>query len=153
MASDGEDHEVGALDAAKKLVEKGMRIFSIAYGTERGGSIPERDQMGFLRGNKKDRNGNVVLTTVKGDALRALAEAGQGSFYHSVFGGNHLERIVEDINKLEKAQFETQMATQYEERFQVFLFLAFLLGLFEIWLGERNAPFRLWKGRFEVPPA
>lgn len=152
IASDGEDHERGALDAAKKMADEGVRIFTLAYGTEKGGAIPVRDGMGFLKGYKKDRSGQTILTTVKGEALRSLAQAGQGSFYFATFGGMQTKHLVEDISKLERAQFDTTMATQYEERFQSLLLLAILLALFEIFLGERRLSFRFWKGRYEVPP-
>lgn len=153
IASDGEDHEPGALEEAKKMAGEGVRIFSLAYGTEKGGTIPVRDGMGFLRGYKKDRQGQTVLTTVKGDALRAIAEAGQGSFYFATFGGEQTKLLVEDISKLERTQFDTTMATQYEERFQSLLFLGIVLALIELFLGERRHAFRFWKGRYEVPPA
>ena len=153
IASDGEDHEPGAIEEAKKLAKDGIRIFSLAFGTEKGGAIPERDNMGFLRGYKKDRSGQTIITTVKGDALRALAEAGQGSFYFATFGGNQIKNVEEDIGKLEKTQFDTTMATQYEERFQLFLILGIFLALVELLLGERRGSFKFWKGRFEVPNA
>lgn len=150
FASDGEDHEQGAIDAARKLADKGIRIFALAYGTERGGGIPERDSLGFLKGSKRDRSGREVVTTVKGDALKALAAAGKGSFYHAVIAGNHIDNIIEDINKLEKSEFDAQMVTQFDERFQIFLVFAFILGCVEILLGERRRLGRLWRGRFEV---
>ncbi|QDK38573.1 VWA domain-containing protein [Bdellovibrio sp. NC01] len=153
IASDGEDNEPGALEEAKKLTDEGIRIFTVAYGTEKGGAIPERDGMGFLKGYKKDRGGETVITTVKGDALRALAEAGKGSFYFATFGGDQTKHLVEDINKLEKTQFDTTMATQYDERFQAFLLLGVLIALIELVLGERRNSFKFWKGRFEVPNA
>jgi len=153
IASDGEDHEPGALEEAKNLTKEGIRIFTMAYGTEKGGAIPVRDGMGFLKGYKKDRAGQTILTTVRGDELRALAEAGQGSFYFASFGGDHLKNIVEDIGKLEKSQFESATATQYDERFQIFLFIGIVLALLEIFIGERRSSFRFWKGRYEVPPA
>ncbi|KHD88284.1 MAG: hypothetical protein OM95_09015 [Bdellovibrio sp. ArHS] len=152
IASDGEDHEQGALDEAKKMADEGIRIFSLAYGTEKGGAIPVRDGMGFLKGYKKDREGQTVITTVKGEALRALAEAGKGSFYFATFGGDQTKLLVEDIGKLERTQFDSTMAVQYEERFQLILFMGILLALFEIFLGERRNSFRFWKGRYEVPP-
>ncbi|WP_347357894.1 VWA domain-containing protein [Bdellovibrio sp.] len=153
IASDGEDHEQGALDEAKKMAQEGVRIFSLAYGTEKGGAIPVRDGMGFLKGYKKDRQGQTILTTVKGDALRALAEAGQGSFYFATFGGDQTKLLVEDISKLEKAQFDTTMAVQYEERFQTILMIGIIIALLELFLGERRTSFLFWKGRYEVPPA
>jgi Ca-activated chloride channel family protein len=151
IASDGEDHEPGALDEAKKLVDQGIRIFTLAYGTEKGAPIPERDNMGFLRGYKKDEKNQTVLTQVNGDALRELAKAGKGSFYHARFGGDHIKSVVEDINQLEKAEFESEMATQYDEKFQIFLLFAFIFALIELLMGERKSQYRLWSGRFEVP--
>lgn len=153
MASDGEDHEPGALDEAKKMVSEGIRIFTLAYGTEKGGAIPVRDGMGFLKGYKKDRQGNTILSVVKGEALKSLAEAGKGSFYFATFGGQQTRHLVEDIDKLEKTQFESAVATQYEERFQIILLVGIVLGILEIFLGERRSRFRFWKGRYEVPPA
>lgn len=153
LASDGEDHEQGALDEAKKMADEGVRIFSLAYGTEKGGAIPVRDGMGFLKGYKKDRQGQTVLTTVKGDALRSLAEAGRGSFYFATFGGEQTKLLVEDISKLERTQFDSTMATQYDERFQTVLLMGIILALLELFLGERRNRFRFWKGRYEVPPA
>lgn len=152
IASDGEDQEPGALDAAKKLVDEGIHIFTLAYGTEKGAPIPERDAMGFLRGYKKDSKGQTVLTTVNGNALRELASAGQGSFYHAAVGADHIKNIIEDINKLEKTTFESEMQVQYEEKFQWILGLAILLAMLELSLAERRGNFRLWTGRFEVPP-
>jgi len=152
VASDGEDHEPGAIEAAKKLAEQGVKIFSLAYGTEKGGPIPVKDGMGFWKANKKDRSGQTIITSVKGEALRALANAGQGSFYFASFGSDYINNVAGDLSKLEKAEFETKMAVQYEERFQVFLLIGIILGLIELFLGERRAAFRLWKGRYEVPP-
>jgi Ca-activated chloride channel family protein len=150
IASDGEDHEPGALDQAQKLAKEGMKIFSLAYGTEKGAPIPEKDGMGFLRGYKKDKSGQTILTTVKGEALQALAQAGEGSFYHASFGGNHIQKVVEDIGKLEKTEFESEIATQYEERFQLFVLIGIVIALLELFLGDRSPASRLWKGRFEV---
>lgn len=150
IASDGENHEEGALEEAQKLSKEGIRIFTIAYGTEKGAPIPVRDRLGFLTGYKKDEARNTVLTTVKGDALRAIAKAGDGSFYHSTFDGNHLKNLAEDIGVLEKTQFNSEIAMQYEEKFQIFVALGILFLMFSMLLGERKKSYGLWKGRFEV---
>lgn len=153
VASDGEDHEPGAVEAAKKLAEQGVRIFTLAYGTEKGGPIPMKDGMGFWKSNKKDRSGQTIITSVKGDVLRGLAQAGQGSFYFASYGSDYIKNVASDLEKLEKAEFESKMAVQYEERFQLFLLIGIVLALIELFLGERRSSFRLWKGRYEVPPA
>lgn len=153
VASDGEDHEPGALELARKLAEKGIRIFGLVYGTEKGGNIPERDSLGFLKGYKKDAANQTVITKVNGEAIQALAQAGQGEAFFAAPGGNHLPRLVGAIDQLEKTQFESQVATQYDEKFQILLIFALIFAAIELVLGERKRAHRLWRGRFEVPPA
>jgi Ca-activated chloride channel family protein len=150
IASDGEDQEPGALAEAKKLAGDGTRIFSLAFGTERGGQIPLRDERGFLRGYKRDKNGQNVVSVVKGDFLRELAEAGKGSFHHATFGGQEAKAIKDDLDKLQKAEFSSSLATNYDEKYQVPLFLGLLVALLELLITERRRAGRIWKGRFEV---
>lgn len=148
VASDGEDHEEGAMKAIDDAVQKNIRIFSIAYGTEKGGTIPKRDNFGYLKGYKTDSRGQTIITQVKGDFLKQLAQRGKGSFYFSVFGGNHIQQLVEDFKDFEKSQFESTVVTDYEERFQLFLVAALFLALVELILGERKAKVEKWRGRY-----
>jgi Ca-activated chloride channel family protein len=150
VASDGEDQEPGALAEAKKLVNDGTRIFTLAFGTERGGPIPLRDERGFLRGYKRDKSGQNVLSIVKGDFLHQLADAGQGSFHHATFGGQEAKAIKADLDKLQKSEFASSLATNYDEKYQVPLFLGLIIALIELLITERRRAGRIWKGRFEV---
>lgn len=149
ILSDGEDQEPGALEAAEKMADKGVRIFSVAVGTEKGGPIPLRDPNGFLRGYKKNSAGEVVQTTSSGKILKSLAQAGKGSFFTGSFMGQYLDQLVEDINKLDKTEFDSQIMVNYQERYQIFLGFALLLLMIEFWLGFNKAPSREWRGRFE----
>ncbi len=153
IASDGEDQEPNALKISEDLVKEGTHIFTMAFGTEKGAPIPDRDGTGYLRGYRKDKSGQIVTTRTTGEELKKLAQAGQGSFYHATFGGNHVKLLAEDINKLEKTDFSSSIATQYEERFQIFLTIGLILAFLELLLADRRRQFRLWRGRFEVPPA
>lgn len=150
IASDGEDNEVGALDAAKYLVDKGVRLFSLGFGTESGGPIPVRDSIGNVKGYKKDRQGNVVITKTRGKFLKELAQVGKGSFYHATFGGSEVQAIRDEINALGKSEMEADLITNYDEKYQVFLFLGLLSGLFSLLVSERKRTGRIWMGRFEV---
>lgn len=138
VASDGEDHEQGALDKAAELAKKGIRIFSIAYGTEKGAPIPARDRMGFLKGYKKDRQGQTVLTTVKGEALKTLAEKGRGTFVFATSDSSFISEISQQLDTLEKKQYESELQLQYDEKFQIPLVLAFLLGWVELLVQDRR---------------
>ncbi|MDX9730138.1 MAG: VWA domain-containing protein [Bdellovibrionales bacterium] len=150
VLSDGEDQEKGALDLAKKLASDGYRIFTVAFGTERGGLIPMRDERGYLRGYKKDKAGKEVNSQVKGEFLKELAQVGQGAFHFATFGGNQAGAIKADIDRLQKAEFASSVSVQYEERFQWFLYIALLFFVLELLVSEGGRKDRVWKGRFEA---
>lgn len=138
LFSDGEETEGGALDKAKDLVSQGVRIFAVGVGTEAGAPIPERDDYGNLKGYKKGPNGETHLSKVNYDFLKDLGSAGGGGYYHATFSGAEVGQIEEDLNKLEKSEFDSESVRNYDERFQIVLLLAFILGLLEFWLGERR---------------
>jgi Ca-activated chloride channel homolog len=138
VASDGEDHEEGALQLARKLTGEGMRIFTIGFGTEQGGPVPERDAQGVMKGYKNDEKGQPILSVHKGEFMRKLAAAGDGAYFYAIGGSNQMDLLKSEIDKLEKALFETQMATDYDERFQIPLTIGLILALIELLLSERR---------------
>ncbi len=150
VISDGEDHEKGAESKAKELADLGMRVFTMAFGTEAGGRVALRDERGNLIGYLKDKDGQAVVSKVNGNFLRTLAEVGKGSFYHVTFGGGQMTSLVEDLDGLEKAEFDTTVATSYDERYQYLLLPAILLALAELFMGSRVRRKEKWKGRFPV---
>ena len=150
VASDGEDQEKGALEVAGKLAKEGIKIFTIAYGTEKGGAIPVRDNYNNMTGYKKDSAGQTILTQVRGDFLKSLAEAGGGHFYFSYVNSDHLKKLVSDIGELEKSQFQSSTMTQYEEKFTLPLLLGILLIFASLFIGDRRGVTGEWKGKYET---
>ncbi|MBC7420383.1 MAG: VWA domain-containing protein [Bdellovibrio sp.] len=150
VVSDGEDQEPGALEAAKSFTKDGIRIYTMAYGTDKGAAIPVRDQYGNMTGFKKDRSGQTIMTKVKGDFLSELAKAGEGDFYFAYFNGDHLKKFVQDLGKLEKTQFQTSMMTQYDEKFTWPLVVGIILLMFSLLLNDARKESTEWKGRHEI---
>ena len=150
LISDGEDHEEGALKAAKELIQKGVRVFTMAFGSDQGGRIPKRDARGLLKGYVKNKKGEEVVTKVNHEMMKQIARAGQGSFYHVTFGGSQMRRLKEDLDKLEKAEFSSITGEHFDESYQLPLFFAFLLGLIELFIGTRRQTRREWVGRFSM---
>jgi len=150
VVSDGEDQEKGALQVAKTLAQAGIRIFTIAYGTEKGGAIPLRDNQGNSIGYKKDSNGQTILTQVKGEFLKSLAEAGSGHFYFAYFNGEHLKKIVSDLGELEKTQFQSSVMTQYNEKFSWPLILGILFIFISLFISDRRSRSDLERGKYET---
>lgn len=150
IVSDGEDHEKNALDAAKKLSDAGIKIFTMAYGTEKGAGIPVRDRTGTMTGFKKDVSGQVIQTTVKGNFLKELSQAGGGKFYFAQFGGGHLSQFSKDISELERTQFQSSVTMQYDEKFTLPLFVGFILIFTSLFISDQKSSGSVWRGRYEV---
>lgn len=150
VVSDGEDQEKNALETAKSLVKEGIRIYTMAYGTEKGAAIPTRDRSGNMTGFKKDKSGQTIMTQVKGDFLAQLAKAGEGEFYFAYFNGDHLKKFVQAIGQLEKTQFQTSMMTQFDEKFTWPLFTGIVLMLLSFLLNDAKKVGIEWKGRHEI---
>jgi Ca-activated chloride channel family protein len=138
VASDGEDHEEGAIKLAKDLASKGVRIYAWGFGTEKGAPIPRRDEFGNLRDYKKDPSGRVIVSTAKDKFLRDLAAAGQGVYVHAFFGGNAPETLEKALNQLQKTEFETQTSMMYDEKFQIPLAIALLFFALAMWVSDRR---------------
>ncbi len=154
IVSDGEDQEKGAIEIAKKLTEQGVRLFSMAYGTAKGAAIPLRDQQGNQIGFKKDSAGQTVVTQVRGEFLKQLAEIGKGQFYFATSGGEHLRQFVDQLAVLEKSEFQTSLTTQYDEKFTYPLALGLVFLVLSLFINDRKKiSGKLaadWRGRYEV---
>jgi Ca-activated chloride channel family protein len=150
IASDGEDNEHGAENQIKRALDQGVRIFTLGFGSMRGAPIPIRDERGNFQGYKKDRANQVVMSIPSDVVLTKLARSGGGSYYHSTFDEGELRNLVADVDKLQKVDFKTRMNTDYDEKFQVPLFLGILFSLLDLAFGARRKSTGVWRGRFGV---
>lgn len=150
VVSDGEDNESGAVEAARKLSEEGVKVFTVAVGTKKGAPIPQRDRFGTLKGYIKDKSGKLVISKTEGSILQQLAKLGGGSFYHLTYGGDTMNRVYDDLLKLQKTTFDESFNMDFSERYQWLLTLAVLVGLVELLLGTRKSESLRWTGRFEA---
>ncbi len=150
LVSDGEDHNEGALKVVKTLKKKGIRTFSLAVGTERGGRIPIRDSRDQLIGYKRSQDGVEINSKVSGDFLKEIAESGAGTYYKLRAGGNQVSFLREDILELDQAEFDSIVSADYKEYYQFPLLLAVFLILFDLFsLRRKKMPLK-WLGRFET---
>ncbi len=149
VLSDGEDQEPNAVEEAKKMAETGIHIITVAYGTEKGASIPARDVYGNLNGSKKDKSGQPIITQVHGDFLKEIAEKTKGQFYTSAFGGDHLKSIVSNIDEYEKKEFASSVNMQYDEKFTYPLAIGILLLCISFLIFNRNTDLKAWKGMYD----
>jgi Ca-activated chloride channel family protein len=138
IITDGEDHEGDAIQAATAASEKGIRIYTIGMGLPEGGPIPIFNKSGVQTGFKKDLKNNTVITKLNETMLQQIASAGNGKYVRANNSQTGLSIIFDEINKLEKTEFESRVFSDYEDRFQYFLAPALLLLFFEFLVFDRR---------------
>lgn len=122
LITDGENHEGGAEDAAKKASESGKQVFILGIGTPKGGRILMPDG-NYLR----DRDGQVVVTKLNEEMAMNIAKAGNG-VYLQVDNTNEAQKILSDqLDKMSKDETVTEMYTGYNELFPYLIALAMML--------------------------
>ncbi len=137
IITDGENHEDDALGKASEISKDGVIVHTIGMGSIKGSPIPI-----FNNGNRsdfiRDRSGEIVITKLNADALQQIAAAGNGKFIRSGTTDPDLGQLIKEINKLDKTQFETKQFTDFETKFQYFLFAGLLLLIAELFLTEEK---------------
>ena len=136
VITDGENHEGGAVEAAKAAAEQGIQVTVLGVGMPDGAPIPVEGTNDFRR----DRDGNVVVTRLNEQMCQEIAQAGDG-IYVRVDNSNAAQKVIaQEINKMAKADVETQVYTEFNEQFQAVAWIILLLLLAEMLILERKNP-------------
>ncbi len=147
VITDGENHEDGAIDAAKEANNMGIKVYTIGMGLAEGTPIPEYNSYGRRTGYKKDRQGTTIITKLNEDMLQQIATAGNGVYVRANNSRAGLSKVLDEINKLEKTEFDSKMYSDYEDRFQYFIAAALLFFILELFIFERKSK---WFSKFDL---
>ena len=138
VITDGEDHEGGALEAAREAYKKGINVFILGVGTSKGAPIPDGNG-GYL----KDNSGQTVLSALNEQMCQQVAKAGNGVYIHVDNTSDAQERLNKELSKLQSGISDTVVYSEYNEQFQIFGIILLLLLIVEtILLESRNPLFK-----------
>lgn len=138
LFTDGEDHDTNPAGAASEAQKEGIVIYTIGIGTKKGEPIPLTDETGNVSGYKKDARDGVVMTKLDEDMLQKIALITDGKYYNATPSEFELDKIYDEISRMEKKELSSRLYTQYEDRFQYFLGIAFILLCVEFVIGDRK---------------
>ena len=115
LLTDGEDTSGGndLNDQIEQLAGLGIKVITVGIGSASGEPIPETDKKGNFVGYKKDRAGNTVMTRLDETALQAIADRTEGRYVRSVAGGIGMGEVHEELDRLDKAEFESRLTVKY----------------------------------------
>jgi Ca-activated chloride channel family protein len=136
LITDGEDLGGEGLKAAAEAKARGVRVYTIAIGSDEGAPIPEPGG-----GYKKDDSGQVIISKADTASLEQIAAATGGEFVKAVSGDMDLQRIYQQGIKTSLDDQEISESRQriWYERFQWFLAAAIVLLVVNWFLPEQRA--------------
>ena len=134
VITDGEDHEGGAVEAAKAAHDQGYNVYLLGIGSTNGSPVPDPETGNYMI----DNQGNTVMSRLNEQMCREIAQAGGGAYIH-VDNNSSAQRLLdEELDKLEKG--ETTIYSDYSEQFQYAAAFAILLLIIEILILDRKNP-------------
>ena len=138
VITDGENHEDDAVSYAEEAAKKGIRIFTVGMGTPIGAPIPLIRNKKLI-GHRKDGEGNTVISSLNENMLQEIALAGRGAYVRASNASSGLETVMEELRSMQTGEYESQLYTDYEDRFQFFLGAALFFLFVSILLSEKKS--------------
>ena len=145
IASDGEDNENQALSAVKEVVSQNIHVWTLGFGTKKGGLIPIFHRQGHKITYKKNKAGQPIVSRFNENTLKQIAQKGRGAFYFAQPGSNTINKIYEDIQALGRSALSHHTQNQYQEWYHWCVALALLFGFLYFLIGEKKKhPIQMW---------
>lgn len=135
VITDGEDHEGGALEAAKAAKEKGQHVYVLGVGSTNGAPIPTGDG-DYMR----DGSGQTVMSALNEQMCREIAQAGDGAYIHVSNNSRAQEQLDSELDKLSKKEMDSTIYSDFDEQFQAVGIIALLLLIIELCILEIKNP-------------
>jgi len=118
LVTDGEDHRGGALEAARRAADAGVRVYTVGVGSSHGEPIPMRDAQGRLVSYKEDREGRVVTSRLDEETLQEIASLTGGAYFRLSGGASPLGPLREHLAQMQAREMEERLGRRYQDRFE-----------------------------------
>ena len=138
IISDGEDHSEGKVtNAVEDATNEGIRIFTIGVGKTKGAPIPLK-RNGIVESLKKDNQGEVVISKLNEEVLQEIAEEGNGQYVNGENTEEAVAIIKEQLNQMDKKEFEAKQFAEFKDQFQWFLGAGLLFLFLDIFVLDKK---------------
>lgn len=132
MITDGEDHNENAVATAKKLAAQGVMVNTVGIGSPEGATIT--DPVTGLQ--KKDENGNTVISKLNEEVLKQVAQATNGTYTHLQSSDDAVKLILSQVSQIEKKAFGDFSRMNFDTYYYLFAGIMFLLLTVELFIPE-----------------
>lgn len=136
LITDGEDHEEGALEAAREASKQGIVLNVLGVGSPEGAPIPDKRTGDY----RKDRAGNTVITRLNEEMCKELSAAGKGIYARIDNSNSAQNALFKEVDKLAKSETDSKVYKEYDEQFQGVAWIILLVLIAEVCILERRNP-------------
>jgi len=147
IITDGEDHEGGAMEAAKDAKKAGIRVFVLGVGNPQGAPIPD-GKGGYML----DNSGQTVMSKLNEQMCRDIAAAGSGKYIHVDNTNEAQEQLNSELGKMQKNEIASVVYSDYDDQFQVIGIIAILLLILEVLIYECKPQYQKGMSLFRKKP-
>jgi Ca-activated chloride channel family protein len=126
LISDGEDFGEETGQVEQEIEEKGIKLFTLGVGTEKGGQILT------ARGYKTDAQGNTVVSKLNSSTLKKLANKTSGQYFEINENRNDVSRLINTIGKIEGELRDARFVDVSANRYYFFLLAALILLVLDL---------------------
>jgi len=126
LISDGEDFGEETSQVEQEIEDKGIKLFTLGVGTEKGGQILT------ARGYKTDAQGNTVVSKLNSSALKTLASKTNGQYFEINESRNDVSRLINTIGKIEGELRDARFVDVSANRYYFFLLAALILLVLDL---------------------
>ncbi len=126
LISDGEDFGEQTTEIDKEIEDKGIKLFTLGVGTEKGSQIMSG------RGYKTDSRGNAVITKLNSSELKSLASKTDGQYFEINESRNDVSRLINTIGKIEGELRDARMVDVSANRYYFFLLAGLALLILDL---------------------
>jgi len=138
IITDGENHEDDAVAAAKNATDKDVTVHVIGIGSPEGAPIPIY-RNGKQEGFHTDSTGKTVVSKLDENMGKEIAAAGNGAYVRATNANSGLGIVMAQIDKIQRKTVDSKSFKDFEDRFQFFLGIAFLLLVVEFFISNRKS--------------
>jgi Ca-activated chloride channel family protein len=134
LITDGEDHEEGAVNMAKKLSTQGVMINTVGIGSTEGSTITD-PATGDV---KRDESGNPVISKLNENILKEIASATNGAYTRLESSDAAVSLIKEQLSQIDRKAYADNSQVNFKTWYAWFAVAMFLVLVVEIFIGEKS---------------
>ncbi len=132
LISDGEDHDDNAIKTAEKMAEEGVVINTVGIGSPQGTTIIDET----TNQQKKDNDGNIVVTKLNEQTLADIAKKGNGNYLLFSNTDAVVNNLYTQLSSLDGRAVKDDSLINYKSWFQYLLLTTLLLLITELFISE-----------------